>query len=151
MIPSNTPPDGDFVRYVERLTSTKVDPLVRQFMLTPAAGDGATPIDVTNPAASNAPADKAILESLSETPFLTHVKWVVGAWIATQFLARLIPGLGFLFIPALLAYAGWVLFKVNRDTSGALFQRVQQLTDAAATSAAAEIKKARQAEQKTPP
>ena len=144
--PSNTPQDGDFVRYLERLTSNKLEPQLRQFMLTPAAREQAPPAG----APSTRP-DKLILESLAETPFMTHLKWVLGVWIATRLLARLIPGLGFLFIPALVVYAGWVLFKVNRDTSSALFKKARQLTDTAARSSAAEVKKPKSTETKMRP
>ncbi|MEO8390421.1 hypothetical protein [Polaromonas sp.] len=66
---------------------------------------------------------------------LTHIKWVVGLWIATQALAGLVPGAGFLFLPALLAYAAWVIFKVNRNSSGALVRRLRELARQAAEEA----------------
>ncbi len=75
---------------------------------------------------------------------LTHIKWVVGLWIVTQALARFVPGTGFLFFPALLAYAAWVIFKVNRSSSGALVRRLREL----ARQAAEEAKKNQQTRQK---
>ena len=75
---------------------------------------------------------------------LTHIKWVVGLWIAAQALARLVPGAGFLFLPALLVYAAWVIFKINRNSSGALVQRLREL----AREAAEEAKKSQQAKKK---
>lgn len=116
-LPSNTPQQGDFVRYLERLTIKKLDPQVRQLMLTPAAH-----AQVPRSGFLITPLEKAIFECLAETPFITHMKWVLGAWIATWLLARLVPGAGFLFILALVVYAGWVLFRINCGTSGALFK-----------------------------
>ena len=89
---SNTPPDGDFVRYGERLTSSRLDAPVRQRMLAPV-------------------------------------------------LAHFLPGAGFLFIPALIAYAAWVLFCINRDTSGALPKKMQQLGETAASGQPGEGRK----------
>lgn len=81
------------------------------------------------------PSVKSDAAPLAGMPLLTHIKWVVGLWIATQALARLVPGAGFLFLPALLAYAAWVIFKVNRSSSGALLQRLRELARQAAEEA----------------
>jgi hypothetical protein len=45
------------------------------------------------------------------------------------------PGAGFLFLPALLVYGAWVFFKINRNSSGALVQRLRELARQAAEEA----------------
>ena len=141
MHPSDTPPDGDFARYVERLTASNAAQGVREDMRQPNAGHPASaPLAVS----SAKPLVKASLEPVAATAFFTHVKWVVAAWLGTQLLARFVPGAGFLFIPALLAYAAWVIVKANRNASGALAQRFREWLQRAAE----EVKKAQQAQQK---
>lgn len=136
--PSDTPPDGDFASYVERLTGANAAAGAREDLLRPQA-----PKDVSSSsqppsrfsASSGTPSAKATAAPAAGMPILTHIKWVVGVWIATQALARLMPGAGFLFLPALLAYAAWVIFKVNRNSSGALVQRLRELAREAAEEA----------------
>ena len=111
---SNTPPDGDFVRYVERLTGSTAVPAVREDLFMPRE---AGPDSTSFAANSGQPSISAALEAqapLHGMSFWTHVKWVVALWIATQALAKLVPAASQLFIPALMVYAVWVIFRVSR-------------------------------------
>jgi hypothetical protein len=145
--PSDTPPDGDFASYVERLTGANAAAGAREDLLKPRAGASADPSDASHSrfsASSGTPSVKAALAPLAKTSFLTHVKWVVALWIATQALSSVVPGAGFLFLPALLVYGAWVIFQLNRNSSGALVQRLREL----ARQAAEEAQKNQQPKQK---
>lgn len=132
--PSDTPPDGDFARYVERLTSGNISAGARPDMFKPEPGGQAgAPFS----ASSGIPSVKAVLEPFAGISFLTHVKWVLAAWIGTQVLARVLPGAGFLFIPFLLAYAAWVVFRVGAPSLRASAKRLADLADTAARTATA--------------
>lgn len=144
MQPSNTPPDGDFVRYVERLTAGKAAPGAQENFFDPKK---AVPADAPLAALAGRPSLKAALEPLARIPFLTHVKWVVALWIATQALARFVPGAGFLFIPVLALYAAWVIFTVRRKSPGAFFRELGEM----ARRAAEEARKLQQTNSKNKP
>ena len=136
--PSDTPPDGDFASYVERLTGANAAAGAREDLLKPQGSKDASASSQPPSrfsASSGTPSVKAVAAPLAGMSILTHAKWVVGLWIATQALARLVPGAGFLFLPALLVYAAWVIFKVNRNSSGALVQRLRELARQAAEEA----------------
>lgn len=130
--PSDTPPDGDFASYVERLRGANAAAGVREDLLKPQVSGSA---NARFSASSGTPSVKAALAPLAGMSFLSHVKWVVVLWIATQAFSEVLPGAGFLFLPALLVYGAWVLFKANRNSSGALVQRLRELARQAAEEA----------------
>ena len=70
---------------------------------------------------------KALREAATGIAFVGHIKWLLLAWVATQTLGQFEPNAGFLLIPILLAYAGWVAFRVNRHSSGLLAARARLL------------------------
>jgi hypothetical protein len=130
--PSDTPPDGDFASYVERLTNANAAAGAREDLFKPQekpARHAAPPAGTATPPANPLPA------AAGGAAFLTHVKWVVVLWIATQALSAVLPGAGFLFLPALLAYGAWAIFQANRQSSGALLQRLRELARQAAEEA----------------
>ena len=86
----------------------------------PGAEPGAQPI-------VEMPLLKALRAAATGIAFVGHVKWLFLAVVATQVLGEFEPNAGFLLVPILLAYAGWVAFRVNRHSSGLLAARARLL------------------------
>jgi hypothetical protein len=123
MQPSNTPPDGDFVRYVERLTAAQAVTRDAPAAGAPKAISGLPPVR----AGQQSPA--------ARIPFVRHVKWAAGLWVATQILARFVPGGGFLFTPLLAVYAAWVMYRQKARPPGGFIQELGALARRAAEEA----------------
>lgn len=120
--------------YVERLThaNAQVSAEAREDRLKPVEK---TALRTSSPAGIATPSAKPASVAAAGAAFITHVKWVVILWIATQALSAVLPGAGFLFLPALLVYGAWAIFQANRQSSGALFQRLREMAQQAAEEA----------------
>ena len=125
MMPSsNTPPHGDFVSYLERLTAVKVPPEPKAMLRASGpvvkadapgfAGDGFGPFKVG-------------LGPLTKVAFMRHVRWVVGIWAAVKVLAWLVPGARYLLVPLLVLYAAWVMFSLKPNAPSAFPGRLRRL------------------------
>ncbi len=138
MHPSDTPPNGDFVRYVERLTasSAAIAATGQADLRKPESGVNQNSKRGSQPAARATVAQPPVERpSFAGIAFLTHLKWLVLAWIAIQLLASFVSWAGVLFIPVLLAYVAWIIFRVNQNGSGALAERLREVLAYAAEEA----------------
>lgn len=131
MHPSDTPPNGDFVRYVEQLTASNAATVANGREDMPRQPQVARTVTI----ADASPARDS-LSDVAGMSWLTHVKWLVVLWMGTQLLGSLVSWAGFVFVPALLAYVAWAVYKINRQSSGALIVRLRALAARAAEEAA---------------
>ena len=124
---SNTPPDGDFVRYVELLSLARQNALLLSNRSLPDITAQGHDSAKKNHGEAVQPVSATKLENTFSMPsLLKPLRWLVLLWVATQVLSKWLPGAGFLFLPLLLAGAAWWFFK---SKGGALHALVERLKD----------------------
>lgn len=142
--PSNTPPNGDFAAYVERLTAPKAGADLREDLFGSKSG---SPVPTPFAASSGVSSVKAEPQRFKQIDVLRHIKWIFFLAIALQVLASFVPGTGFLFLPVLALYVAWVIFTIKRKPPGVFLKQIREL----AVRAAEETKKAQSSQQKKRP
>ena len=116
MIPSNTPPNGDFVRYVERLSGAPVAAGSKEDLRVPQPNPAGMPLS-TNAGLLTGEVSTKLVTGQS---LVHHIKWLASAFVIIQVIGIFIPVVSFLFFPILLAYVVWAIFKAKRLNSKSL-------------------------------
>jgi len=138
-LPSDTPPDGDFARYIEQLSAKAAAQALGKPGL-PVASQGrdqerAKPL--TTERASSAAQGRQVAHvelpgPLAGLSLWAVGKWVVIAWIALEVLSAMFPRAGMMVLPLLMVFAAWALYRFKKYSPELLKARLRELAEQAA-------------------
>lgn len=130
---SDTPKDGDFVRYVDQLGLARQQQAASKLSQTAqvAIPKALQPtIKATRDPVSTLPAAPTS-DGFSVSSLLKPLRWLVLLWVVTQVLSQWLPGAGLLFFPVLLAGAAWWFFRFKDGAVDQIVARLKEYADTA--------------------
>jgi hypothetical protein len=130
-LPSDTPPDGDFARYVEKLSAASAAAVLAKQAITDAQPHRG-PVSVVARPVRREPVQSATPAKPAGASLWTVGKWVLMIWIALQLLSVVLPRAEMFSVPLLLAFAAWAIYRFKKSSPALLTGRLRELAEQAA-------------------
>lgn len=124
-----TPPDGDFARYLEQLGERSATTLTRGARDAHVA---ATSRPSPRPVVKDEVTQMSIPKMARGLSVATLVRWAVVVFVALQILVVFVPRANILTLPLIVSAVAFVLYRFKKASSGALLAGLRRMSDQAA-------------------
>ncbi|WP_372826872.1 hypothetical protein [Polaromonas sp.] len=134
-VSSDTPPGGDFARYIEQLNAIAAAAALAREASPPSPNGRFHAAGVADEAraASDKGAERPAMKAAASQPLSgaslwTIARWMVIPWLGLQLASRWVPQLSWLVGPVGLAFLIWLVYRLQKAPRGALLQQLLQRT-----------------------